>query len=212
MCSLRFENNLLTIKGVRFASISKKTPLSKLSFAFVSLALLLLNIYIYILLGLPVFAKRSQTWTGLLNAERVNRKSKVYSRVEQFTRPTECPTQPRKMIDANRVYTFILQRNAYKLGATLRLSFEQRTGLVLADFLEALRTVRQNKARHNNDAILISKARYCSLLSRCWNGKNPWVSITHIDSLQQDSRCLYLHMNLNRNLTMISESRKVKPI
>jgi hypothetical protein len=39
MCSLRFENNLLAIEGVRFASISKKTPISKLSFAFVSLAL-----------------------------------------------------------------------------------------------------------------------------------------------------------------------------
>jgi hypothetical protein len=36
-------HNLLTIEGVRFASISKKTPLSKLSFAFVSLALPLLN-------------------------------------------------------------------------------------------------------------------------------------------------------------------------
>jgi hypothetical protein len=47
MCSLRFENNLLTIEGVRFALKSKKTPLSKLSFAFVSLALPLLNIYIY---------------------------------------------------------------------------------------------------------------------------------------------------------------------
>jgi hypothetical protein len=46
MCSLRFENNLLTIEGVRFASISKKTPLSKLSFAFVSLALPLLVPYI----------------------------------------------------------------------------------------------------------------------------------------------------------------------
>ncbi len=43
MCSLHFENNLLTIEGVRFASISKKTPLSKLSFAFVSLALPLLE-------------------------------------------------------------------------------------------------------------------------------------------------------------------------
>jgi hypothetical protein len=43
MCSLRFENNLLTIESVRFASISKKTPLSKLSFAFVSLALPLLK-------------------------------------------------------------------------------------------------------------------------------------------------------------------------
>jgi hypothetical protein len=42
MCSHCFENNLLTIEGVRFASISKKTPLSKLSFAFVSLALPLL--------------------------------------------------------------------------------------------------------------------------------------------------------------------------
>jgi hypothetical protein len=42
MCSLRLENNLLTIEGVRFASISKKTPLSKLLFAFVSLALPLL--------------------------------------------------------------------------------------------------------------------------------------------------------------------------
>ena len=41
-----FRNNLLTIEGVRFASISKKTPLSKLSFAFVSLALpLLLHIF-----------------------------------------------------------------------------------------------------------------------------------------------------------------------
>jgi hypothetical protein len=43
MCSLRFENNLLTIEGVRFASISKNTPLSKLSFAFVSLSLPLLE-------------------------------------------------------------------------------------------------------------------------------------------------------------------------
>ncbi len=42
MCSLRLENNLLTIEGVRFVSISKKTPLSKPSFAFVSLALPLL--------------------------------------------------------------------------------------------------------------------------------------------------------------------------
>ena len=50
MCSLRFENNLLTIEGVRFASISKKTPLSKLSFAFVSLALPLLNKLLHSLL------------------------------------------------------------------------------------------------------------------------------------------------------------------
>jgi hypothetical protein len=42
MCLLRFENNLLTIASVRFASISNTTPLSKLSFAFVSLALPLL--------------------------------------------------------------------------------------------------------------------------------------------------------------------------
>ncbi len=55
------------------------------------LVLLSSGIFTYILLGLPVFAKRSQTWTGLLDTERVNRKSKAYSRVEQFTRPTECP-------------------------------------------------------------------------------------------------------------------------
>jgi hypothetical protein len=42
MCSLCFKNNLLTIKAVRFALISKKTPLSKISFAFISLALPLL--------------------------------------------------------------------------------------------------------------------------------------------------------------------------
>ncbi len=44
MCSLHFENNLLSSEGVRFASISKKTPLSKRSFAFVSLALPLLRV------------------------------------------------------------------------------------------------------------------------------------------------------------------------
>jgi hypothetical protein len=49
MCSLRFENNFLTVEGVRFASIWKKTPLSKLSFAFVSLALpLLITSYIFL--------------------------------------------------------------------------------------------------------------------------------------------------------------------
>jgi hypothetical protein len=52
MCSLRFKNNLLTIEGVRFASISKETPLSKLSFAFVSLALPLL--VQGVLLGYPI--------------------------------------------------------------------------------------------------------------------------------------------------------------
>ena len=51
MCSLRFENNLLIIEGVRFASISKKTPLSKLSFAFVSLALPLLILWDGVLLN-----------------------------------------------------------------------------------------------------------------------------------------------------------------
>ena len=43
MCSLRFENNLLSSEGVLFASILKKTLLSKLSFAFISLALPLLD-------------------------------------------------------------------------------------------------------------------------------------------------------------------------
>jgi hypothetical protein len=59
MCSLRFENNLLTFEGVRFSSISKKTPLSKLSFAFVSLALPLLHentIFTYLSFLLPNFS------------------------------------------------------------------------------------------------------------------------------------------------------------
>ncbi len=54
MCSLRFENNLLSFEGVRFASISKKTLLSKLSFAFVSLALPLLVVIINSVLTLQV--------------------------------------------------------------------------------------------------------------------------------------------------------------
>jgi len=37
MCSLRLKNNLLSSEGVRFAPISKKTPVSKLSFAFVAI-------------------------------------------------------------------------------------------------------------------------------------------------------------------------------
>jgi hypothetical protein len=45
MCSLRFENYLITIEGVRFASISKKTPLSKLSFAFVSNSVAITTVY-----------------------------------------------------------------------------------------------------------------------------------------------------------------------
>jgi hypothetical protein len=44
MCSLHFENIFLSSEGVRFASISKKTLLSKLPFAFVSLALPLLHL------------------------------------------------------------------------------------------------------------------------------------------------------------------------
>jgi hypothetical protein len=44
-CSLHFKNNLLTIEGVRFASISKKTPLSKLSFGvLLALPLVLISI------------------------------------------------------------------------------------------------------------------------------------------------------------------------
>jgi hypothetical protein len=45
MCSLHFENNLLSSEDVRLALISKKTLLSKFSFAFVLLALPLLAIH-----------------------------------------------------------------------------------------------------------------------------------------------------------------------
>ncbi len=63
MSSLRFENNLLTVEAVRFASISKKTPLSKLSFAFVLLALPLLLWWRH--LG-PVMSSRSNGRLALL--------------------------------------------------------------------------------------------------------------------------------------------------
>jgi len=138
--------------------------------------------------------------TGLLNAERVNRKSKVYSRVEQFTRPTECPTQPRRMIDANRVYTFILQRNAYKTGSNLEAIIRAKNR-IRADWLPwAPRTVRRNEARHNDGAILISKARYCSLLTRCWNGRkihgSAWPILTAYNKIVGASICIWISIGM----------------
>jgi hypothetical protein len=47
MCLLRFENNLLTIEGVRFIWISKKAPLTKLWFIFVSILLPFLVPFIF---------------------------------------------------------------------------------------------------------------------------------------------------------------------
>ncbi len=57
MCSLRFENNLLTIEGV--ASLRLISPLSKLWFPFVSLALPLL-------VQLALFSNDSGLKTGML--------------------------------------------------------------------------------------------------------------------------------------------------
>ncbi len=68
MCSLRFENNFLIIEGVRFASISKKKPLSKLSFAFVSLALpFLLPTIIFPWFIFFLFLKRSVQYITIFN-------------------------------------------------------------------------------------------------------------------------------------------------
>jgi hypothetical protein len=67
MYSLRFENNLLTIEGVRFASISKKTLLSKLSFAFVLLALPLLIGPLSSTSVTHMFTARQKTFPGDCN-------------------------------------------------------------------------------------------------------------------------------------------------
>ena len=43
-----------------------------------------------------------------------------HSRVATNTRPTECPTQPRRMTDASRVYTFILTTKCIQNWASFR--------------------------------------------------------------------------------------------
>ena len=43
-----------------------------------------------------------------------------HSRVATNTRPTECPTQPRRMIDASRVYTFILTTKCIQNWASFK--------------------------------------------------------------------------------------------
>jgi len=43
-----------------------------------------------------------------------------HTRVATNTRPTECPTQPRRMIDASRVYTFILTTKCIQSWASFR--------------------------------------------------------------------------------------------
>jgi hypothetical protein len=80
MCSLRFENIFLSNEGVRFASISKKTLLSKLSFAFVSLALPLLvtfNGYTGPTLDIPLFKYVSMFETYRLSIYSLNRFTNV---------------------------------------------------------------------------------------------------------------------------------------
>jgi hypothetical protein len=48
------------------------------------------------------------------------KKRKNHSRVATNTRTTECPTQPRRMIDASRVYTFILTTKCIQNWASFR--------------------------------------------------------------------------------------------
>jgi hypothetical protein len=80
MCSLRFENNLLAIEGVRFASISKKTPLSKLSFAFVSLALPLLDTALHLLYQRAVRQKFSTPGISELSVQNIRDSGEMLSK------------------------------------------------------------------------------------------------------------------------------------
>ncbi len=66
------------------------------------------TVLVYILLGLPgLWSSVPKLETGAPKLQNVStgRVKLLASRINP--RPTECPTQPRRMIDASRVYTFI---------------------------------------------------------------------------------------------------------
>ncbi len=66
-----------------------------------------------------LYSSVPQLETGTPKLFGVAQKLINHWRVAFNTRPTECPTQPRRMIDASRVYTFIEQLNAHKTGDPL---------------------------------------------------------------------------------------------
>ena len=61
----------------------------------------------YIVRPTRLYSSVPQLETGTPKLFGVAQKRINHSRVAFNTRPTECPTRPRRMIDASRVYTFI---------------------------------------------------------------------------------------------------------
>ncbi len=102
-----------------------------------------------------------------------------HSRVATNTRPTECPTQPRRMIDASRVYTFILTTKCIQNWASFR-AIRCAQNRTRADST-SLNTSDSNSIRSSaRTAILVL---YSNTMLK--NGKNPGVSMA---PLQQPTR------------------------
>ena len=132
-----------------------------------------------------------------------------HSRVATNTRPTECPTQPRRMIDASRVYTFILTTKCIQNWASFR-----------AISCAKNRTRADSNFPNTSDSNSIrSSARTgdtCSLLKHdAEKRKKSWSQhgsiTTAYTSLVGVSD---MRMNRNRNrksVSIVSGCRKVKP-
>ena len=142
---------------------------------------------ISILLGLPVFSKRSQTWTGLLDAERINRKSKATRESEsnnsQDQQSVHTTLENDRCKSGLNIY---FTTKCIQLGATwCNHSSENWTGLGRLDFPEVLRTVRRNEAQHSVEAILISRGSILISLDKDAETEiNPGVSMAHNGSIQ----------------------------
>ncbi len=113
MCSLRFENNLLSSEGVRFASISKKTLLSKLSFAFISLALPLLFRWLDFV---KLICANSFRWSLIW----IQTNKGLASCCPTFTHEDKIEHNKRSK---NKQKTIIIETNKWRYQATVRVKW-----------------------------------------------------------------------------------------
>ncbi len=82
-----------------------------------------------------------------------------HSRVATNTRPTECPTQPRRMIDASRVYTFILTTKCIQNWAYFK-AISCAKNRTRADSTSLTpRTVTRYEARHERRYLFFTQTR-----------------------------------------------------
>ena len=88
----------------------------------------------------------------------VQKKRINHSRVATNTRPTECPTQPRRMIDASRVYTFILTTKCIQNWASFK-AISCAKNRTRADSTSLTpRTVTRYEARHERAILVLYSA------------------------------------------------------